>query len=195
MENVFVYGAGGHGRAVADALRGATDSFALSSVIDDDPVLHGEPMAGCAIRGPESLGAERGLVAIGDNETRTRLMERFRGRLITLVHRSAFVGADVSIGEGTVIMPGAVVVVGTRIGPGVIINTGATVDHDCRLEEGVHVAPGVHLCGSVQVGAGSLLGVGCVVVPGVSIGRGAFIAAGQVVARDVPAGTRVSRAK
>ncbi len=195
MEDVFVYGAGGHGRSVADAVRNATSPYRLSVVVDDDPAARGKPMGGGLVRGPESIGAERGIVAIGDNEVRMRIAARFRGRLIALVHRAAFVSEGVPLGEGSVIMAGAVVNVGTTIGPGVIVNTGATVDHDCRVDEGAHIAPGCHLCGGVQVGAGALLGVGCVVVPGVRIGRDAFISAGQVVARDVPAGSRLRMAK
>jgi sugar O-acyltransferase (sialic acid O-acetyltransferase NeuD family) len=191
MEDVFVYGAGGHGRSVADALGHATAPYRLAAVVDDDPILHGETLAGLVIRPPESIGGGRGVIAIGDNAARVRIAERFQGRLITVVHRTAFVSGGVPIGEGSVVLAGAIVNVGSRIGPGVIINTGATVDHDCRIDEGAHVAPGCHLCGSVHVGTGALLGVGVVVVPGVRIGRHAFIAAGQVVTADVPAGGRV----
>jgi len=195
MEDVFVYGAGGHGRSVADALRNAAAPFRMSVVVDDDPSVRGKVMLGCVVRGPESIRGERGIVAIGDNAARMRIAARYRGRLIALVHRTAFVSEGVPIGEGSVILAGAVVNVGATIGPGVIVNTGATIDHDCRVDEGAHVAPGCHLCGDVQVGAGALLGVGCVVVPGVRIGREAFIAAGQVVARDVAAGSRLRLAK
>ena len=195
MEDVFVYGAGGHGRSVAAALDHSTVRYRLAAVVDDDPILHGESMAGRVIQGPESISPERGIVAIGDNRARMRISDRYRGRLVTLVHRRAFVSERVAIGEGSVVLAGAVVNVGTRIGPGVIINTAATVDHDCRIDEGAHVAPGCHLCGSVQVGAGAMLGVGVVVVPGVRIGRDAFVAAGQVVTEDVPAGSRVRVAR
>lgn len=195
MEHVFVYGAGGHGRSVLDALRHATDPFRVSVVADDDPSVHGTILGGGSVRGPESIGTERGIVAIGDNETRMRIAARFRGRLIALVHRTAFVSEGVPIGEGSVVLAGAVVNVGSTIGSGVIVNTGATIDHDCRVDEGAHIAPGCHLCGGVQVGAGALLGVGCVAVPGVRIGRDAFVAAGQVIARDVPAGSRLRLAK
>lgn len=195
MENVFVYGAGGHGRSVADALRHATTPYRMSVVVDDDPSIHGKQLGARVVGGPESLGGERGIVAIGDNAARMRIASRFRGRLIAVVHRSAFVSDDVPIGEGSIVLAGAVVNVGSTIGPGVIVNTGATIDHDCRVDEGAHIAPGCHLCGDVHVGAGALLGVGCVVVPGIRIGRDAFIAAGQVVARDVAAGSRLRLAK
>jgi sugar O-acyltransferase (sialic acid O-acetyltransferase NeuD family) len=191
MENIFVYGAGGHGRVIVDTLKNAVVPYGVSVVVDDDPILHGEKLSGHVIAGPEVLGGQRGFVAIGDNEARLRISERFRGRLISLVHRTAFVAEGVPCGEGSVLMAGTVVNTGARIGAGVIINTGATVDHDCRIEDGVHIAPGCHLCGSVHVGAGAFLGVGSVVVPGIRIGRQAWIAAGQTVTRDVPGGARV----
>ena len=186
IESIFVYGAGGQGRVVVDTLRNGAVEFALTSMIDDNQDLHGKQVLGHVVRGDDAIDRERGFVAIGDNEARVRIASKFRGRLVTLIHRTAFVGQNVSLGEGTVLMAGTVVNVGSVIGENVIINTGATIDHDCRIGNGVHVAPGCHLCGGVRVGEGSLLGVGCVVVPGIRIGRRAFIRAGQTVTRDVP---------
>jgi sugar O-acyltransferase (sialic acid O-acetyltransferase NeuD family) len=195
MECIFVYGAGGQGRVVLDTLKNGRVEYGVTSLIDDDLDLHGKKVFGMPIRSGSSIQNERGFVAIGDNESRIRIASRYRGRLVTLVHRTAFVGQDVPLGEGTVLMAATVVNVGSRIGANVIINTGTTVDHDCVIGDGVHLAPGCHLCGGVEIGEGTLLGVGAVVVPGVRIGRGAFIHAGQTVTRDVPDGATVRTAK
>lgn len=191
MERIFVYGAGGQGRVVLDTLRNGTVEFGLASVVDDDRRLHGRTLFGLPVRGSDAIDGERGVIAIGDNAARARIARRFRGRLVTLVHRTAFVGQDVALGEGTVLMASTVVHVGSRIGSNVIVNTGATIDHDCVIGDDVHVAPGCHLCGQVTVGDGTLLGVGTLVVPGVRIGRHVVIHAGQTVTRDVPDGATV----
>jgi len=188
MESIFVYGAGGQGRVVVDTLKNGRVEYGVTQLIDDDRNLHGKRISGQVIRGGDSIRGERGFIAIGDNEARTRIASRYRGRLVTLIHRTAFLAQDVVLGEGTVLMAATVVNVGCRIGANVIINTGSTVDHDCVIGDGVHLAPGCHLCGGVEVGEGALLGVGAVVVPGIRIGPRAFIHAGQTVTRDVPAG-------
>jgi sugar O-acyltransferase (sialic acid O-acetyltransferase NeuD family) len=195
MESIFVYGAGGQGRVVVDTLQNGREAFGVTVMIDDNLGLHGRRMLGHLVRGSDAISRERGFVAIGDNSSRMRIVSRFRGRLVTIVHRTAFVAADVPLGEGTIVMAATVVNVGSRIGSGVIINTGATVDHDCVIGDGVHIACGSHLCGGIQVGEGALLGAGTVVTPGVRIGSHSFIHAGQTVTRDVPDGAtlRASR--
>jgi sugar O-acyltransferase (sialic acid O-acetyltransferase NeuD family) len=195
MESIFVYGAGGQGRVVVDTLKNGRVEYVVSKLVDDDKDLHGREISGQIVRSGEAIHDERGFVAIGDNEARVRIASRYRGRLVTLVHRTAFVAEGVTLGEGTVVMAGTVINVGCRIGANSIINTGATVDHDCEIGDGVHIAPGCHLCGEVSVGDEALLGVGTVVVPGVRIGAKAFIHAGQTVTRDVPAGAVVRAAR
>jgi sugar O-acyltransferase (sialic acid O-acetyltransferase NeuD family) len=195
MTSVFVYGAGGHGKVVADTFRNGVVPCDVSCFIDDDVRLHGRVLLGVPIRGPQAIDQDRGFIAIGDNASRLRIAGSFRGKLISLVHRSATLGGDVLLGEGTVLMAGAIVNVGTVVGANVIINTAATVDHDCVIGDGVHIAPGCHLCGDVEVGSGSLLGVGTLVVPGVRIGKNAFIHAGQTITRNVPDGMTVRASK
>lgn len=189
--SIFVYGAGGHGKVIVDTIRNAQLRCVVMHVIDDDVSLHGRRLLGFPVRGADAIGQERGFIAIGENASRLRVAALFRGRLVTLLHRTATLGQDVPLGEGSVLMAGAIVNVGSAIGANVIINTAATVDHDCVIGDGVHIAPGCHLCGDVQVGEGSLLGVGTLVVPGIRIGRHAFIHAGQTITRDVADGETV----
>ena len=195
MESIFVYGAGGQGRVVVDTMRNARVEFGLTTMIDDNRELHGKQVLGHVVHGDQAIHRERGFIAIGDNEARVRIASKFCGRLVTLVHRTAFVGQSVTLGEGTVLMAGTVVNVGSVIGNNVIVNTGATIDHDCKIGDGAHIAPGCHLCGGVQVGEGSLLGVGTLVVPGIRIGRRAFIHAGQTVTSNVPDGAVVRNSR
>jgi sugar O-acyltransferase (sialic acid O-acetyltransferase NeuD family) len=191
MKHIFVYGAGGHGKVIVDTVGNGQVRYAVTHLIDDDVRLHGRDLLGYPIRGPDGLDLDRGFIAIGDNASRLRIASRYQGRLVTLLHRTAVLGRDVQMGEGSVLMAGAIVNVGTTLGANVIINTAATVDHDCVIEDGVHVAPGCHLCGNVEVGEGSLLGVGTLVVPGIRIGKKVFIHAGQTITRDVPDGETV----
>jgi sugar O-acyltransferase (sialic acid O-acetyltransferase NeuD family) len=191
MVSIFVYGAGGHGKVVVDTIKNAQVPYGVTHFIDDDVRLHGRMLLGRSIQGADEINGDRGFIAIGDNASRLRIASRYRGRLVTLIHRAATLGQDVPLGEGSVLMAGSIVNIGSTIGANVIINTAATVDHDCMLGDGVHIAPGCHLCGDVEVGEGTLLGVGTVVVPGIRIGKHAFIHAGQIITRDIPDGETV----
>ena len=191
MDSIFVYGAGGQGKVVIDAIRSNPAYHRIDRLVDDDRRLHGRTLLGHLVSSPQEIGTERGFVAIGDNASRQDVASRFRGRLVVIAHRSAILAPDVPVGEGTIFLAGSIVSAGSRIGANVIVNTAASIDHDCVIEDGVHVAPGCRLCGNVHVGRGSLLGAGTIIVPGVRIGRDVFVHAGQVVTRNVPDGTVV----
>ena len=132
------------------------------------------------------------IVTIGDNGMRKRVAEKLRCKFAKgIVHPKAVFSHTASIGEGSVVMAGAVVNAGTVIGNHSVINTCASVDHECQIGDYVHIAPGAHLCGLIQVGEGTLIGAGASVIPCVKIGRWCTIGAGAAVVSDVPDGATV----
>lgn len=201
-QGIFIFGAGGHGKVVADIVE-RQGVYRLAAVFDDDPSRHGQPFFGYTVCGGRDALLRlydeglivAGIVAIGDNEKRADmaawLTEHGIARIVA-IHPSAQIGRGVVIGEGSVLMAGCVVNSDTVIGMDAIINTGATVDHDCTIGHAVHIAPGCHLCGCVKVGEGSLIGAGSTVIPGVVIGANVLVGAGSTVLRDIPAGARVA---
>ena len=200
MEDIFLFGAGGHAKVVASIVE-SQGLYRLAVIVDDDPGLEGRDFYGYRVWGGQdallaaAARVKKGLVAIGANADRVRVtrgLEDAGLKLVTAVHPSAQIARGVSIGAGTVVMAGTVVNADATIGRVVIVNTGATVDHDCVIGEGAHIAPGCHLCGNVTVGAGALVGAGTTVVPGVTIGAGAVVGAGSVLIGDVPAGEIVT---
>jgi sugar O-acyltransferase (sialic acid O-acetyltransferase NeuD family) len=186
---VLILGAGGHGRAVADAALAA--GFRVRGFLDARAPL--PDVLGLPVLGRESAwdGAPL-LVAIGDGPQRLAAAARLGARLPPLVHPAALVSPSARVAEGAVVMPRAVVGALARVGRLVIVNTGAIVEHEAVLEEGAHVAPGVVLCGGVRVGAGALIGAGAVVAPGITVGAGAVVGAGAAVTAEVLPGARVA---
>ncbi len=91
-----------------------------------------------------------------------------------------------SVGNGTVVMQGAIIQASAVVGTHCIINTGASVDHDCHVGNFVHISPHATLCGNVSVDEGSWVAAGAIVLPGVKIGKWCVIGAGSVVTRDIP---------
>jgi sugar O-acyltransferase (sialic acid O-acetyltransferase NeuD family) len=185
---LIVIGAGGHAKVVVETAQasgwsvlGTADDNAEARVFD---LPHLGP--------PEALQPESGVqcvIAIGSNETRTRLAERLSGRLrwAILVHPAAIISSRASLGDGTVVFAGAVIQPGVQIGQQVIINTRASVDHDCHLGNGVHIGPGAVLTGGVNLGNGVFIGAGSVVSPGVTVGEWSTLGAGGVAIRDLEA--------
>ncbi|MBP3763148.1 MAG: acetyltransferase [Bacteroidales bacterium] len=185
MKKLYLYGASGHGKVVKDILD--AQGRPLEGFIDDNPQV--DSICDMKVE-HQAHNADEIIISVGNNEIRRRIAERTTCDIETAaIHPNTCIAATASIGDGTVVMAGAVVNADAKIGKHCIINTGATVDHECQIGDYVHIAPGVHLCGQVQVGEGTLVGVGSSVIPCVNIGRWCVIGAGSVVLNDVPDGS------
>lgn len=190
-----IFGAGGHGKVVAEAAEASGWKEVVFFEEPFGPVRdHHEKwrIAGDCDSLLESLAELDGvIVAIGDNKARIdrlNLLKNAGGNLVSVVHPSAVLSPSMAVGAGSCILAGAVVNAGARIGSGVILNTACSVDHDCMIGPGVHVSPGAHLAGHVWVGAGTWLGIGSIVRDEVRIGAMVTVGAGAVVVKDVADG-------
>lgn len=198
---VVVFGAGGQARVLLELM----DRAAINPVVgllDDNAELHGTQVDGVTVVGPVEklpqlirvMHIRRAAIAFGDNVLRKKFADYAREhglRLPVLIHPQAYVSPTAKLGDGTVVMAGAVISAHVHIGELGIVNTRASIDHDCFLGDCVHVAPGVTLAGNVTVGDRCLLGVGASVIPGLCIGDDAVVGAGAVVVRDVPSNATV----
>ena len=179
MKRLVILGASGHGRVAADiAGKNGYDSIAF---LDDTKKTCGRyPVMGESARFSE-YDCDF-FVAIGNPQVRRRMQEMLltAGKQVTtLIHPSAVIGEDVTLGTGTLVAAGAV------IGDGCIINSCASVDHDCVLEDFVHVAVGAHVAGTVSVGTGTWIGAGATVSNNLQICGGCMIGAGAVVIKSI----------
>jgi sugar O-acyltransferase (sialic acid O-acetyltransferase NeuD family) len=193
---IKIIGCGAHGRVVADIARAAGEP--VSGFIDDNP---GSASAFLKAEGPirkvipQVVATHRLVVAIGDAAARRafgELVLAASGELVALVHPSAVIAPDVKIGQGTVVMAGAIINTGTMIGRFAIINSGAIVDHDNIIEDNVQIAPGCNLAGRVTCRRDSFIGTGATIIPRIVIGEGAYVAAGATVIRPVKPHTLVA---
>lgn len=202
---LWILGAGGHGRVVADAAA-ASGRYGEIVFFDDDSRLDRQ-VARWSVRGdskafvavPAPTGAvpvapiERH-IGIGDNHRRDDQARRCEGlglSLATIVHPAAVVSADAVLAPGCFIAAGAVVAPGAELGVATIVNHGASVDHDGRIGRAAHIGPGARLGGTVTVGDGAWIGLGAVVRHGARIGARALVGAGAVVVADVADAARV----
>lgn len=190
MKRLALFGAGGHGKVVADAALAAgwreiqffDDAWPRITANGRWPVL-----GDMAALLEHSHDFDAALVSIGGCALRWRVQQQIAAAgmpLATVVHPRACVSQFATLKSGTVVMACAVINVDADIGEACIINTGATIDHDCTLGHAVHVGPGASISGNVVVGAGAWIGVGATVRQGIRIGHEAMVGAGAVVVKD-----------
>lgn len=185
-KKVIIIGAGGHGKVIADIITASQDT-----VIGflDDGLEKGSFVSGYPVLGPSSECVRfpdcAFVIAIGSNQIRKVLAEKYCLKWHTAIHPSAVVGSDIHLGEGTVVMANAVINASADIGKHCIINTGAVIEHDNVIEDYVHVSPHATLCGTVHVGKLTHIGAGAVIRNNRHVAANCTIGAGGVVVKDI----------
>ncbi len=195
VQKVFVYGASGHGKVVADILFARKD-LRLAGFVDDQPELQSTSVLSLPVCGDGRWLQQEAskmpiavALGIGDNLARQRVAQKcfdWGVELVTLVHPTATVSESAQLGLGTVVMAQAVINPDASTGTGVIVNTGAVVEHDVKIGDFAHVSPNAAMGGTSRLGKFSHLGIGAVVIQGVSIGVRTIVGAGAVVTKDIP---------
>jgi sugar O-acyltransferase (sialic acid O-acetyltransferase NeuD family) len=196
-EGIVVFGASGHAKVVIDVLYRQGRQRILGLIDSHESV-------GQTVYGYEVLGAEEylptlvqtravtgGIVAIGDNWVRHLVAEKIRSLVpgfsfVQAVHPAAVVARGVTLGEGTVLMAGAVVNSDSRVGSFCILNTGSTLDHDCIMDDYSSLAPGAVTGGNVSIGRFSAVSLGAAVVHNISIGEHSVLGAGALALTAIP---------
>jgi len=185
MEIINLFGASGHAKVVMDIIKAQGDE--VGCLYDDAPhceEIHGHSVykAGdVAVCGPL-------IVSIGGNAIRKKIVENLQCAFGLAIHPTAIVSPSAEIGEGSVVMQGAILQTCVSVGRHCIVNTGVSVDHECVLGDYVHLSPHSTLCGNVHVGEGTWIGAGATIIQGVNIGRWSVVGAGTVVTKDIPDG-------
>jgi len=110
---------------------------------------------------------------------------------LTVVHRTAAIGTNVTLGTGVVILAQTSISPVASIGDHSYISHGALVGHDTIIGAYSSLMPGCSVSGDCIVGPGSTIGSNATVLEKIEIGAGATVGAGAVVTRNVAAGDTV----
>lgn len=201
MEKLIIIGAGGFGRemyAAAQEAVGYGSKFTVKGFLDGRAdALDGFAGYPPVIGRPEDypIGDDEVFVtALGSVAARRRcaaMIESRGGRFISVVHRSASLGPNVRIGDGSFIAHNAVLTADIEVGRHACVFHGSVIGHDSRLADFSHVYSLVSIGGGVEVGEGASVFPGARVVPRRRIGNGATVGIGSVVVRDVDPGVTV----
>jgi sugar O-acyltransferase (sialic acid O-acetyltransferase NeuD family) len=199
-ERLLVWGAGGHGKVVADLVRACghtlvgfvdADGTKLGAVVEPGGatvvLTEGDLIAQLSAGADLPGDADAIVVAVGRNDLRSHHLATLEGRAArALCHPAAAVSPSAVVERGSVVFAGAVINADARVGPGCIVNSGAIIEHDCVLERAAHISPGAVLSGSVHVEMETWIGAGAVVIEGLTIGARAIVGAGAVVICSLP---------
>lgn len=197
---LILIGAGGFGRETAQAVQAVNscgDGWRLLGYLDDDPGRQGTLVEGNPVLGTRAelrnLPDAQVVVCTGrptDYTSRMRIVAELDltpDRYATIIHPSAAVSANSSIGPGSVLLAHAVLTTAVRVGAHVAIMPHVTLTHDVVIDDFVTIASGVRLGGGARASKASYLGAGAVIGEQLIIGEFSLVGMGAVVTRNVPA--------
>lgn len=201
MRHLIIVGAGGFGRELSGIAReclGYGVDFDVKGFLD----ARSDALAGFAgyppvIGSPADYVPAEGdvfITALGDIASRRRCvaaLEARGGKFWTLIHRSASLGPNAVVGEGSLVAQGAFVSADAVVGRHACVFQNTIVGHDARIGDFAHVYSLCSLGGGVTLGEGAVVYPGSVVVPRRTIGVDAVVGAGSTVFLNVPAHTTV----
>jgi sugar O-acyltransferase (sialic acid O-acetyltransferase NeuD family) len=200
MKSLLLIGGGGHCHSCIDVIE-ATLRYQIKGLVQpklSSELILGYPIIGTDADLPELLETvQNALITVGqinNPEIRIRLfhlLKQLGAELPVIISPRAYCSKHAVLGEGLIVMHGAIINAGANIGNNCIINTQALVEHDVEIEDHCHISTGARVNGNVTIGKGSFVGSGAVVKEGVKIGENVIIGAGQVIMQDVSNSTVV----
>lgn len=111
-------------------------------------------------------------------------------KLPSIIAPSAYVSPHAKVGEGTIVMQGAILNAGVEVGNNCIVNTRAVLEHDSRVSDHCHISTGAILNGDTSIGTGSFIGSGAVIKEGVSVGAGSLVSMGLALRHNLDDGCK-----
>lgn len=152
------------------------DGMRIIGKLDDALLLHRQGVFDCLIIG----------IGYRHMEFRKTLFNKLSTDIPfhTLIHSTAIVAKNASVGAGSVVFPGCIIDLKTNVGRNVMMYNGCNISHDVKLDDHVMLSPGVQLAGFSKVGSASRLGIGTIVIDNISLCEGTITGAGAVVVRS-----------
>ena len=187
---IVIFGAGGHAVSVANVAISAGYKIAyFIDVYKKEDYLLGIKIIKDISEIDDKNDYEY-CIAVGDNSLRQGIYKELTKKYIdirfpSLIHQSAVVSSFSTIGNGTVVMPSAIVGPNSTVGKFCIINTQSSIDHSCNMLDFSSIAPNAVTGGSVTIGYRSAISIGAVVKQGLKIGNDSVLGASSYLNKNL----------
>lgn len=195
-ERILLFGASEHTGYTVDIIE-QEGKYEIAGILDVT-LVKGMTYAGYEILGKdeelrpivEAYRVSKGIVAIGDNFLRKKVVEKIRNlasgfSFINAIHPSVIIGKNVKIGGGSVLMAAVVINNDCIIGEHCFLATKASVDHNSSLGDFSSASAGATIGGHVNIGSCTAIALGVNIIHGRTIGDHTVIGAGALVVKDI----------
>mgnify|MGYP001005630920 CR=1 FL=1 len=196
MKDIIIYGSGGLARETVELIENINEikpEWNIKGYIDDIRGAEGGDINGYKILGTnkilENMDSSVYIVlAVSDPSAKEKIyqeIKKYNMKFATLIHPSAKIAKNATIGDGSIISLDCLVSVNTYIGDHVFLNMRTVVGHDAVIKNYCSCLVNCIIAGNVVINEGVLLGSGCIIMEKKKIGKNAKISMGSAVYFDV----------
>jgi sugar O-acyltransferase (sialic acid O-acetyltransferase NeuD family) len=198
---LILIGAGGHARACIDVIE-QLGAFEIMGLIGTEEELQNELM-GYRVIATEAdfpdLAKQYQYALITVGQIKSPLVRQglyaqvlaLGFKLPVIISPIAYVSNHAVVGNGTIVMNGAVVNANSMVGNNCIINSKALIEHDATVGDHCHISTGAIVNGATNIGAGSFIGSGSVIKQGITLGSHCLVGMGLTVRRNHPKNSQI----
>jgi sugar O-acyltransferase (sialic acid O-acetyltransferase NeuD family) len=188
--NIVLIGGGGHCISVIDVIENE-NKFNILGILDSN--INENNILGYQILGDDNLIPELVnqntyfLITVGQiknysiRKNIAKILTENNAKLATVISPLAYVSKYAAIGEGSIIMNGAVVNAKATIGKNCIINTKSNIEHGVSIGDFCHISTCAVVNGDSFIGMGTFVGSNSTISNGLIIKKNSIINAGKFI--------------
>jgi sugar O-acyltransferase (sialic acid O-acetyltransferase NeuD family) len=160
------------------------DAYVEQSQVEPTPTV---PLSRLAETHPPGEVTVLMAVGYGDlNRSREAMFEQLKAlgyEIETYIHPAAGIYTDEPIGEGSIVLPGAVIEPYATVGRNTVVWCNVTIAHHAIVSDHCWLAAGAVISGAATVGRNSFVGLNATVLNRVAVGEYGIVGAGALVSR------------
>ena len=193
MKKIILVGAGGHARSCIDVIE-KINHFQICGLIDkkfSKKKIYKYPLIRFEQVNKKNKNIFYLLVSTGQvssSSVRKKLFNegiRKGYRFTKIISQKSYVSPKAKIGDGTIVMHGAIINTDAVVGKNCIINSRSLIEHDVEIGDHCHISTGAILNGGVKVSDDSFVGSGSVIRENVRIGKKVTISSNIFVKKNL----------
>ena len=191
MKKIILVGGGGHCKSCIDVIENE-NKYKIIGIIDKKKnfLLNYKVFAESYLN-KKLIKNNYAFVTVGqikNYKVRVRLFNRLKYlgfKIPSIISPLSYISKHALIGQGTIVMHGAIVSAGAIIGNNCIINTNSLIEHDVVIGDHTHISTEATINGGVVIGNKVFVGSRSIIKDNISIGERSIVGAGLYIKKNL----------
>ena len=199
MKKIILIGAGGHCASCIDVIE-MQRKFKIVGLIDNKKknfLLNYKIVGSDKELKKFSKRIQYALITTGhikNSKIRENLFKKISNygfKFPAIISPLSYVSKHASIGEGTIVMHGAIINAGAKVGKNCIINNKTLIEHDVVVEDNCHLSTRSTVNGGVTIKKNSFIGSCSVIKQNIKIEKNCFVNANLFIEKNLKSNSKI----